>query len=173
MRSLGARLRARHLVCYCCSDLPHQVWAEYLGPYLSVYRGCGPCLLCDEFYRVVGVREVVREAAGVLLHVSSASRAPRTSGCARFSCLRAARWRGVVEIGVVLWFTVFWMSFVSFSLARAFPIGRLAALPIRVSVLMSRTWRRRLCRFTRAAELFAASLRVLARPNQGVRLLRS
>ena len=60
-----------------------------------------------------------------------------------------------------------------FSLARAFPIGRLAALPIRVSVLMSRTWRRRLCRLTLAAELFAASLRVLARPNQGVRLLRS
>lgn len=116
---------------------------------------------------------VAREVAGALLCVSSASRASRSLGRARFSCLRAARWRGVVEIGVVLWFTVFWMSFVSFSLARAFPIGRLAALPIRIGVLMSRTWRRRLCRFTRAAELFAASLRVLARPNQGVRLLRS
>lgn len=64
---------------------------------------------------------VAREVAGALLCVSSVSRASRSLGRARFSCLRAARWRGVVEIGVVLWFTVFWMSFASFFLGEDVP----------------------------------------------------
>ena len=96
---------------------------------------------------------VVREATGVLLFVSSASRAHPRVGCARvFRACAPSGGVGVVEIGVVLWFTVFWMSFVSFSLVRVCRIGRLVVLPIRVSVLMSLIWRRLLCRFTLAVD---------------------
>lgn len=64
------------------------------APFFDV-RGRGHCLLCDGFRRVVGVRAVARVSIGVLLLVSSASRAPLSQGRARFLCPRAVRWRGV------------------------------------------------------------------------------
>lgn len=56
----------------------------------DVFRGRGPCLLCDMFRRVVGICMVARVSVGVILLVSSASRAPLSQGRARFSCPRAA-----------------------------------------------------------------------------------
>lgn len=54
------------------------------------FRGRALCLLCDEFYRVVAFDVVEHKGGCALLLGLSASRAPRTSGCARFSCPRAA-----------------------------------------------------------------------------------
>ena len=55
----------------------------------DLFRGRALCLLCDGFYRVVGVRVVARTSVGVLLLDLSVSRARPLAGCARVFRVRA------------------------------------------------------------------------------------